>query len=70
MGFRIEAKIESEGIIVLHDLPFHEGDKVMVVITTQPDNSSQSSDYSLRGLAVEYKDPVDPVAKSEWGVVS
>lgn len=36
MEFRIEAKIESNGTIVLHDLPFQEGDKVMVVITTQP----------------------------------
>lgn len=70
MEFRIEAKIEPNGTIVLHDLPFHEGDKVMVVITTQPDNPSSNSDYSLRGLPVEYKDPFDPVAESDWGVLS
>jgi hypothetical protein len=31
--------------------------------------SSQSKSYSLRGLPIEYIDPLEPVAISDWDVL-
>lgn len=70
MQHRTETKVELDGTIILRGLPFHEGDKVIVVITTRPANSPEPSTYSLRGLPVEYKHPFEPVAENDWDVLS
>lgn len=66
MQTRIETKIEQDGTIILRDLPFREGETVVVVITTRPVETGQENRYPLRGLAVEYKNPFDPVAENDW----
>ena len=70
MEHRIETRIENGGTIILHDLPFQEGEKVVVVITTQPVEVDQKELYPLRGLPVVYKNPFDSVAESEWSACS
>ena len=70
MQLRTETSVQSNGTIVLNGLPFHEGDKVIVVITAQPETSQQIPPYSLRGLAVEYRDPFEPVAENDWSLLS
>jgi hypothetical protein len=69
MQHRIETEVEQSGTIILHDLPFHEGEKVVVVITTQPAEAVQKNGYPLRGLAVEYKNPFDSVAEDDWSAM-
>jgi hypothetical protein len=70
MQHRTETKVEPNGTIILHGLPFPEGDKVLVIITTQASKNSQTTNYSLRGLPVEYKNPFEPVAENEWGALA
>ncbi len=70
MQHRTETRVELDGTIILRDLPFHEGDRVVVVITTRPANNLPPATYSLRGLPVEYKHPFEPVAENDWDVLS
>jgi len=66
MQHSIETKIEQDGTIILSGLPFHEGETVVVVITTRPIGTGGEKLYPLRGLTVEYKNPFDPVAENDW----
>jgi len=67
MQHRVETRVDQSGTIILHDLPFREGEKVVVVISTRPDEPGAG--YPLRGLSVEYKDPFDSVAENDWGAM-
>ena len=69
MEHRIETRIENGGIIILHDLPFPEGEKVVVVITTRSVEADQKKLYPLRGLPVIYKNPFESVAENEWSAM-
>ncbi len=68
MQHRTETMVEHDGTIILRGLPFHEGEKVIVNITTRKKNT-QSMQYSLRGLPVEYKNPFEPVAENDWDIL-
>lgn len=70
MQHRIETKIEPNGTIILRGLPFLEGDKVVVVISTPASKSSQAANYPLQGLPVEYKNPFEPVAENDWSAIA
>lgn len=70
MQHRTETSVEQNGTIVLSGLPFRKGDKVIVIITTRPPTAPRNTRYSLRSLPVEYKNPLDPVAESDWSVLS
>jgi len=69
MEHRIETSIGQDGIIVLRDLPFHEGEKVVVVITPRTTATDQMNLYPLRDLPVVYKNPFDSVAENEWSAI-
>lgn len=69
MRHRIETEVEQSGTIILHNLPFHKGEKVVVVITNHPAEAGQRNGYPLRGLAVEYKNPFDSVAEDNWSAM-
>ncbi|MCI0388731.1 MAG: hypothetical protein MOB07_08190 [Acidobacteria bacterium] len=69
MEHRVETRIEHDGTIILHDLPFHEGEKVVVVITTRSVEADQKKLYPLRGLPVVYKNPFESVAENEWSAM-
>ncbi len=68
MQHQIETRVEPTGTITLHNLPFHEGEKVLVVITPQP-QSDENTAYPLRGLPVCYENPFDAVAEDDWGAL-
>ena len=70
MQHRTETKVEPNGTIILHGLPFPEGDKVTVVISTRSSKSAQTTSYPLRGLPVKYKNPFEPVAENDWSVLA
>lgn len=69
MQHQIETEVEKSGTIILHDLPFHEGEKVMVVITPRLATPNNGNRYPLRGLKVEYKNPFDSVVEDEWSAM-
>lgn len=68
MQHRVETRVESNGTIILHDLPFSEGEKVAVIITTHTINSDPATSYSLRGLPVRYENPFGPIAEHDWEI--
>lgn len=70
MQHRIETKIEQEGVIVLHDLPFHKGETVEIVITTRRPTAPAQSNYPLRGKPVKLIDPFTAVTEDGWGVLT
>ena len=70
MQHRIETKVKQTGEIVLHDLPFHEGETVEIVITTRQTKPSEQSVYPLRGKPVKIEAPFDAVAENDWSVLS
>lgn len=69
MQHRLEAEIEQSGTLTLRGLPFREGEKVIVVVTTHAADRVLGNCYPLRGLAVEYKNPFDSVAETDWSAV-
>ncbi len=70
MQHRTETSVAQNGTIILNGLPFHEGEKVIVVVTTRPKNKAAQTSYPLRGLPVEYKYPNEPVAENDWSALS
>lgn len=70
MQYRIEAKVEYDGVIVLNGLPFHEGEMVEVVITPRRTQGPPPENYPLRGKPVRLEAPFDTVAEDEWSVLS
>lgn len=66
MQHRIETKVGPDGSIVLHDLPFHEGETVEIVVKSSEKKENEEKDYPLRGTPVIYDGPFDPVAEYEW----
>jgi len=61
---RIETTLEQDGTITLSGLRFHAGDAVEVIVMRNAASPRQA--YSLRGTAVTYEDPFEPVAPEEW----
>ena len=68
MQHQIETRVEPTGTITLRNLPFHEGEKVLVVITPQP-QSDENAAYPLHGLPAHYENPFDTVSEDDWGAL-
>ena len=65
METRIETTIQQDGTLTLKDLPFQAGETVEVIVVPKP--TPQNGDkYPLRGTAVIYADPFEPVAAGDW----
>ena len=70
MQHRIETKVGPDGVMILNNLPFHEGEMVEVIVTTSHKTGQDKKEYSLRGKPVLYDKPFDGVAIDDWGVLS
>lgn len=70
MQHRIEAKVGPDGSIILHGLPFHEGETVEIVVKSSEKKKDEDKDYPLRGTPVIYERPFDPVAENDWSAAS
>ncbi len=68
LAHRIEATIGQDGKLTLENLPFHSGERVEVIILTQPHKASEQNKYPLRGTAIQYVAPTEPVATDDWEV--
>lgn len=68
LAHRIEATIGQDGKLTLENLPFHSGERVEVIILTQPYKASEQNKYPLRGTVIQYVAPTEPVATDDWEV--
>ena len=65
LAHRIEATIRQNGKLTLENLPLHSGEPVEVAILTQPHQASEQNKYPLRGTAIQYIAPTEPVAQDD-----
>jgi hypothetical protein len=68
LAHRIETIINQDKTLLLENLPFHSGEKVEVIILVRPPQQAEKNYYPLRGTAIEYIDPTEPVAQNDWEV--
>lgn len=65
---RIQAIVNHDKTLTLENLPFHSGEQVEVIILSHPRLESGQNRYPLRGTAIQYTDPTEPVAQDDWEV--
>lgn len=63
---RVEAVVQTDGSLVVKDLPFSSGEVVEVIILPQHGTTRQRKAYPLRGTKVIYHDPFKPVGEADW----
>ena len=61
---RVEKVIQSNGTIVLENLPFDEGEKVEIIIL-KSNSESENDRYPLRGTVYKYENPFEPTIPAE-----
>ncbi len=59
---RVEKVIQSNGTIVLENLPFDEGEKVEIIILK---SNAENARYPLRGTVYKYENPFESVVPAE-----
>lgn len=64
--YRVEAKVSSDGSLIIKGLPFQAGDKVEVIIRSHQQEEGKSTCYPLRGKPIKYTDPFGSVAEEDW----
>jgi hypothetical protein len=65
-AYRLETKVSQNSTLILHSLPFHTGEVVEVIILSKSPESSAPGQYPLRGKALVYLNPTEPVAQTDW----
>ena len=61
---RIEKVVQSNGTVVLENLPFEEGETVEIIIQ-KAENKKEKTPYPLRGTLYKYEEPFEPAAPLE-----
>ena len=65
---RIEATVQSNGKIVLENLPFDEGEAVEVIVL-ETKVKKEAAEILLHGTLLKYENPFEPVAVEDWEVL-
>jgi hypothetical protein len=65
-AYRVETHIQHDGQLILRNLPLHAGEAVEVIILVRSPQATTSNPYTLRGTAITYQDPTEPVASDAW----
>ncbi len=68
-AYRIETTISEDKSLLLKEVPFRAGDTVEVIVLSAPERRQAENRYSLRGTPIQYDDPTEPVAESDWDVL-
>ncbi|HEY9863630.1 MAG TPA: hypothetical protein V6D21_05560, partial [Candidatus Obscuribacterales bacterium] len=63
LAHRIEATITDNKTLTLENLPFDSGEEVEIIILSRQGKGSTKKKYPLRGMTVEYIEPMEPVAQ-------
>ncbi len=66
---RVETTLLQDGTLLLEHLPFRAGQAVEVIILPQA-GEPPTNPYPLRGTAVHYDRPTDPVGEADWDALS
>jgi hypothetical protein len=64
-AIRIETTVDERGEVHLTKLPFPAGESVEVTVVRKP-FCQTGNGFPLRGVAIEYDRPTDPVAEEDW----
>jgi hypothetical protein len=64
--FKLETTLESDGTLILNQLPFQAGDRVAIVIVPAQAERDSKDRYPLRGSVVSYDRPTAPVDEDAW----
>ena len=64
-AYRVETTVQQDGTLTLDNLPLQAGEAVEVIILIHSSTASRTR-YALRGTAVRYIDPNEPVAQADW----
>ena len=65
-AIRIETTIDENGEVRLTKLPFNAGEEVEVIVLPRGRRLATGDRFPLRGVAIDYERPTDPVAEEDW----
>lgn len=68
LAHRIETIVREDRTVILDNLPFHSGERVEIIVLSQPHPVSQRNRYPLRGTPIQYIAPTEPVSQDDWEV--
>jgi hypothetical protein len=66
LAHRVETTLQQDGKLLLDNLPFHAGEAVEIIILAVQRQAQPTPRYPLRGTAVHYDRPFEPVAQDDW----
>ena len=67
-AYRTDAKVNDNGEVHLTRLPFSAGEEVEIIVLSRR-KPGAAGKYPLRGTAIEYEQPTDPVGENDWGAM-
>jgi len=67
--YRIETIISPNRVLTIPGVPFRAGEKVEIIIISQPRKREGLKRYPLRGKPIRYLAPFDSVAENDWNVL-
>jgi len=62
----LKAIVNENNALTIEKLPFAVGETVEVIVYLAPPQPNGDNPYSLHGTAIQYENPTDPVAESDW----
>lgn len=65
-AYRIATRIQVDGSLVVRHLPLTAGEEVEVIVLVQDAPRTSAQMYPLRGMALDYQHPTEPVAEADW----
>ena len=67
--FSTHTSVKKGKRVEIKDIPFAEGDQLEVVLF-RVSKPSKAKRYPLRGRAIRYDAPTEPVAAQDWDAIS
>ena len=64
-AYKTDVVVEEDGTITIRGLPFHEGEKLEVILQRAV-RTNRVESYPLRGEPVRYVEPFEGVAEDDW----
>ncbi|MCA9437558.1 MAG: hypothetical protein H6751_14965 [Candidatus Omnitrophica bacterium] len=66
-SYKATVKIEREGELTLHSIPFHPGEEVQVTVETKRAVPANEDRFPLRGSPYRFDNPFEPaISPEDW----
>ncbi len=65
-AYRVETTVQSDGSLIVRDLPLQGGEAVEVIILIRQPQATTNDRYPLRGTPITYHNPTEPIAEADW----